>query len=283
MGRKYILVSHIQGSRVEEKINFGEKFTPVSRLIIQFCEKYSFKHAYKVCFPSNGAYEYFCNSPWKIIRREEFTKGNTLYNTLYAFPKSEQYLGVEKANDTLTFLSVGQLTIAKGMDKHPLLFEKILEKTNKKIRYIMVGKGKLEKEILKNLEGLKIKYDNFDYMYIEKCSYPQMQYLQDISDVYLMLHRISIFDLTTLEVMKKGKCIILSDVGGNPEFNKENNIILCDNYEQCANDFINCNLDKLSIKNKEVYNQYFSQEQFKINYLIIMKDLLNSEMQYNVE
>jgi hypothetical protein len=147
----------------------------------------------------------------------------------------------------------------------------------------MVGKSKLEKEILKKLEGLKIKYDNFDYMHIEKCSYPQMQYLQDISDVYLMLHRISIFDLTTLKVMKKGKCIILSDVGGNPEFNKENNIILCDNYEQCANDFINCNLDKLSIKNKEVYNQYFSQEQFKINYLIIMKDLLNSEMQYNVE
>ena len=34
-GKKYVLVSHIQGARIEEKINFGEKFTFVSRKIIQ--------------------------------------------------------------------------------------------------------------------------------------------------------------------------------------------------------------------------------------------------------
>ena len=44
-----------------------------------------------------------------------------------------------------------------------------------------------------------------------------------------MLHRISIFDLATLEMMNKSKCIILSNIGGNPEFNKDNNIITTNN------------------------------------------------------
>jgi len=51
----------------------------------------------------------------------------------------------------------------------------------------------------------------------------------------MMLQRISIFDLATLEVMNKEKAIVLSAVGGNIEFNKENNIILFNNdYELTA-------------------------------------------------
>lgn len=276
MGKKYVLVSHIQGPRVEEKLNFGEKFSTTSELIIKFCEKYAFKNAFMVCFPSNGAYEYFCNSKYKTIKKEEFSKGETLYNTLYAFPEPEPLAEIEKKDDVLTFLSVGTLTVAKGMDRHPMLLKKILESSDKKIRYIMVGQGVLEKEILEKLELLKREYSHFDYIHIKKCSYPQIQYLQDISDVYLMLHRISIFDLATLEVMRKSKCVILSDAGGNPEFNKENNIILCDDFKTCANDFINCDLSKLGTKNKSVYDKYFSNRNFIEQYKKIIENIYNS-------
>lgn len=89
----------------------------------------------------------------------------------------------------------------------------------------MVGKGPLEAAVKAELNRLSGLYDKFSYIHLKGCSYAEMQYLQNMADVYLMLHRISIFDLTTLEMMDKSKCVVLSDVGGNPEFNREDNII----------------------------------------------------------
>lgn len=267
LGKTYILISHIQGSRVEEKINFGEKFTDVSKWIIQYCETLAFKNAVAVCFPSEGAYKYFCQSKYKTIKNNEFKFGGVLYNTLYAYPKEEPVENLNKEKNKLTFLSVGQLTTAKGMDEHSIFFRNLLQKTNKNIRYIFVGKGPLENSIVANLDELKNKYSNFEYIHIKSCTYPQMQYLQNISDVYLMLHRISIFDLTTLEVMNKSKCVILSDVGGNPEFNKEDNVILVGkNYHTAIENFLSSNVEELGKKNKEVYDKYFSNEKFRENY-----------------
>lgn len=272
LGKTYILISHIQGSRVEEKMNFGEKFTDISKWIIQYSEKFAFKNAQAVYFPSQGAYEYFCKSKYKTIKNSEFKFGGVLYNTLYAYPKEEPVENLNKEKNKLTFLSVGQLTTAKGMDKHSIFFRNLLQKTSKQIRYIFVGRGPLEKQILEELNKLKTDYSNFEYEYIKSCSYPQMQYLQNISDAYLMLHRISIFDLTTLEVMNKSKCVILSDVGGNPEFNKEDNVILVGKiYHTAIEKFLSSNVEELGKKNKEVYDKYFSNEKFIEEYFKMLK------------
>ena len=77
----------------------------------------------------------------------------------------------------------------------------------------MVGKGPLEAAVKAELNRLSGLYDKFSYIHLKGCSYAEMQYLQNMADVYLMLHRISIFDLTTLEMMDKSKCVVLSDVG----------------------------------------------------------------------
>lgn len=275
LGKRYVLVSHIQGSRVEEKLNFGEKFTDISKLIIQFCENFAFKNAVAVCFPSEGAYKYFCNSKYKTIKNNEFNFGGVLYNTLYAYPEPATVENISRDESKLTFLSVGQLTTAKGMDKHTLFFDKLLQVTNKNIRYIFVGKGPLENSIIANLDKLKNKYLNFEYIHIKGCTYPQMQYLQNISDVYLMLHRISIFDLTTLELMNKSKCVILSEVGGNPEFNRDENIILVgENQKTAIETFLNSDIKLLGKNNKEVYDKYFSNDKFREAYYLIIKKLI---------
>ncbi len=271
--KKYVLVSHLQGSRVEEKKNFGEKFTKLSEKIIQYCEKKAFARAHCVCFPSHGAYEFFCNSKFKTIKPAEFRKGETLYNTLYAFPAPEKMEEVEKAGDCTTFLSIGRLTHAKGLDRHPQFFAHLLKNTRDKIRYVFVGTGILEKEIVQQLDQLKAQYSNFDYTHIPKCSYPQIQYLQDISDAYLMLHRISIFDLATLEVMNKGKAVILSNVGGNPEFNRNNNIILADSPEEAVDKFLAADIESLGRLNKETYETCFSNEVYKKAYVGVLEDL----------
>lgn len=123
----------------------------------------------------------------------------------------------------------------------------------------MVGKGPLEAAVKTELDRLSGLYDNFSYIHLKGCSYAEMQYLQNITDVYLMLHRISIFDLTTLEMMNKSKCVVLSDVGGNPEFNRDDNIILVknDDYEAGSSALLGSDIKMLGNKNKRVYENIF--------------------------
>lgn len=275
-GKKYVLVSHIQGARVEEKINFGEKFTFVSRKIIQASEKLAFAHALCVCFPSEGAYDYFADSRYKVIRSGQFKKGRVLYNTLYAIGNMLPVSGITQDESCTTFLSVGQLTKAKGLDRNPLFLEAFLKKTAGKVRYIMVGKGPLEAAVKAELNRLSGLYDKFSYIHLKGCSYAEMQYLQNMADVYLMLHRISIFDLTTLEMMDKSKCVVLSDVGGNPEFNREDNIILVknDDYEAGSSALLGSDIKMLGNKNKRVYEKYFSNRNFAESYGAVLEELL---------
>ena len=279
LGRKYILVYHLQGPRVEEKINFGEKFSKTTTEIIQKCEKIAFQKAFYVCFPSDGAYDYFCNSKYTKLQPSDFIKGPTLYNTLYVDPTEEKIETIEKDTQTLTFLSVGQLTVAKGLDRHAELFKHILEISNKKIRYIYVGRGPLKNKISKDLKDLQNTFPGrFVSIYIESCTYAQMQYLQTICDIYLMLQRISIFDLATLELMRKKKCIVLSYVGGNKDFSKLNNIIFYNNsYRETAQKILESNIQNLGERNQEVYVRFFSKEKFISSYTEVLNDLLSSK------
>ena len=225
LGKKYIMVSHIQGSRVEEKNNFGDKFSSITANIIKFAEKMAFKHAYKVFTPSYGAYKYFCNSKYKSINSNEFNYGGVIYNTLWAYPNEKKIDNFTVPDNYLTFLSIGQLTVAKGMDRVPKFLKTLLDNTNQNIFFIFIGWGPLKNEIISELDKLKASHKNFDYKYFESgLLNEEIAYLQNISAVYVMLHRISIFDLATLEMMNKSKAIVLSDAGGNPEFNLENNM-----------------------------------------------------------
>ena len=185
-------------------------------------------NAIYVCFPSIGAAEYFENSSFQCVDFNKYRRGPVLYNTLYANPQAEKIEGIEKDESKITILSVGQLTYAKGIDQCIDTVEELLKLSDKKVRWLIVGKGPLKNEILGKCNDLADNYNNFEYIHFEKCVYQQMLYLQDVSDVYMMRQRISIFDLTTLELMRKGKIIVLSNVGGNPEFNIDNNIILHD-------------------------------------------------------
>ena len=266
-GKRYVLVSHIQGARVEEKTNFGEIFTEYSAEIIKYCEKKAMENAELLCFPSYGAYIYLTESKYTTVDFKKVNLGPVLYNTLYVQPKGVEVPKIPEKKEFLTILSVGQLTTAKGMDRCITLIERILNLSNRKLRWICVGQGPLIGEIISRAVDLMKKNKNFIFSHVGGCSYVQMQYLQQISDVYMMLQRISIFDLATLEVMNKEKAIVLSSVGGNIEFNKENNIILFgDDYEATARKILEADLKALGQKNKKVYNKYFSNENFIHSY-----------------
>jgi hypothetical protein len=74
--------------------------------------------------------------------------------------------------------------------------------------------------------------------------------------------------------MEKGKCVVLSRVGGNVEFNKNDNIIFDDQFSEL--DVFNNNIivDK-GERNGVVYNEYFSNQEFIDSYHSVIDDLCN--------
>ena len=280
MGKNYIMFSHLQGARAEESKNFGYKFSKLSENIIKFCEATAMKNAYWVSFVSNGAYNYFCNSKFRGLDAKDFNKGPIVYNTLYVENEPEQYKDLKYDPNYLTILTSGSLTTAKGVDRTLELVEKICSKTDKKIRHIFIGEGVMQNFVEKRLSEISQKYPRFSYITVSRCSDGNMPYLQSICDVFIVLHRIAIFDLSTLEIMNKAKAIVLSDVGGNPEFNVEDNIIMWSeekqNYDEVADKILLSDLKQLGQNNKIIYEKYFGHEPYKKAYLELLSNFINS-------
>lgn len=275
LGKKFIYISHLQGPRVEEKINFNEYISIFEKNIIRFCEKYVFKKALYVCFPSNGASEYYFHSKYKSIDRKNARIGPVLYNTIYVSPQPVPIKEIIENKNILTFYSVGALTVAKGIDQLPLFFENFLTVYDKEVRWIIIGDGPLKETIQSKINEITKKFNNISVILKESCSYPEIRYISEISDIYLMFHRISIFDLATLEAMKSGKCIVLSNKGGNNDFDKDSNIIFHKgDLNQTVKNIINIDINIMKKKNLDVYNKYFSNKCFIDSYHNVIDDLL---------
>lgn len=264
LNKKYILVVHTQGTRVDEKLALGEKMSASEMKVIKKCEKQAIEKAVYTCFPSKGAEEIYFSSKHCLINKDNVSVGPCLYNTVYVEVTPEKVERVEYDENCLTFLSVGTLTSAKGQDNVCTFMRNFLRQYTGQVRWICVGKGPLCDNIIEMTNELSKEYVNFEYIYIPKLPFAQVQYLYSIADIYIMLHRISVFDLSTLEAMKNSCAIVLSKIGGNIEYNIEDNIIY-------AEDSIDCLFDKekvnsLKEKNKYIYNNYFSEKCFKKRY-----------------
>lgn len=290
LNKKYTLVHHLQGSRVEEKINFGEKFSFITKKIIQFCEKKAFQNAEYVSFPSKGANKVFLNSKHTKVKKHDFKLGPILYNTVYGDLTPRPFDNIKKNDKCTAFLSISSLTTAKGVDRNINFFEALLSKSKKNIRYFIVGNGPLYQTIINKLELLKKRYNHFSYISIKSCSYPEAIFLQSIADVYISLHRISIFDIATLEAMLHSNIIILSHTGGNIDFNKDDNIIMLhqEDYEGLVQSYLSANTRLLQYKNYQVFSKYFSQDNFiqsytKLIYMLLNLDVELSETQQNFD
>lgn len=259
MNRRYILVIHSQGSRLDEIDALGEYFSKVERNIINKMEDVAILNAKKVYFPALGAKEEFIKSKYKkqsILDKVKFADC-PLYNTLYYIPESEVYPSIKEDDSYISFISVGTVTSSKGQDR---TLDYLIKLANKnptlKIRWFCVGKGPLLSKVRDLYESSSP--DNLTVEFLEKVPYPKVQYLLKISDIYIMLHRKSVFDLATLEAMNNKCMLILSRQGGNFEFNVCNNVL----FDDQDFDFVIDNIRKLQDINKKTYEEYFSNKCF---------------------
>ena len=268
LNKEYSLVYHNQGPIVQELLNFGLQLSEGKRKQLANREKTAFIKAKTLHFPSQGAAEMYFNNSYASCLKREVNIGFPLYNTI-PIEKGEPIQGLSPDKSKLTFFSLGTLTDAKGQDLSIRFLKYYMnENPNENVRYIVVGKGPLEEELKEKAKELACKYPNFEYIYYPSLRHSEVMFVHEIADVYIMLHRISIFDFATLEAMSSHTAIVLSPIGGNLDFNKADNIIYVnENDEATAIKRINkeaCTL--LKELNYSVYREFFSEESFKKEY-----------------
>jgi len=272
-GARYSIIWHAQGDMVQEMTLWGMYLSEKEKELFYQIEKEAICGANTMYFPSNGAAEYFRSScPLDI----SFNIGHPLYNTINDFPIISAIEGITKEDDCITILSIGQMTLLKGMDRIPEFIRDLADYSGEKIRWICVANGVLKNSVYQSMEEICNHNCNIEFVGIDHViNHSEVFYLLSISDVYLMLHRVSIFDFSTLEAMYMGKTILLSNIPGNDEFNVNDNIMLVEppyNYDmvmECIKD-----KSKNAENNKMAYSKCFSTELFRSRYCNAMDDLL---------
>lgn len=273
LGKKYSLVYHNQGPIIQEQINFGGSIKEKTRKKISLKERLAFTKAISVHFPSYGASNMYFNNEFASCSQSDVNLGRPLYNTIPKENHRTEVDKIKKEKETITFFSLGTLTKAKGQDLSLELLDTYMKYQTKKVRYIVVGSGILQSLVLNKGKELAQKYTNFSFHYFERLDHSQVMYLHEITDFYVMNHRLSIFDFATLEAMSKSSAIILSNIGGNLDFNKDNNIIYVkENIEESAQEIINADIETLKRKNKIVFDKYFSNDAFINEYKQLIID-----------
>lgn len=276
MNKNYSMLYHNQGPIVEERLNLGEILKKSSIKKWEKQERIAFLSAKSIHFPSNGAAEMYFNSKYANCKIDEVNLYPPLYNIIpMVEPIKTSEVNLDYDDEYITLFSLGTLTKAKGQDQTISFLKEYAYLAEKPLRYILVGRGPMKEELLGQLKKLKEEVNSFNYFYFESLSHDSVMYLHKISDIYIMLHRISIFDFATLEAMSQRSAIILSKVGGNVDFDKNNNIIFAEDIYSGKILLKSIDLESLKERNFQVFVEYFSKEAFIKQYRILFNKLLN--------
>lgn len=190
------------------------------------------KHYKNWLFPSKGSIDGFINTCTDEMRQ---LAGQCTFHVAYNGYEQKQNIipdnDIEKKlsqieKDKIVFATTTHLNYAKGVERIPHLLATFKALTGMPIYWVLVGGGEMESvvevEIKKYLASedycwFKNRFDNQDNIFA----------LFERADFYIMMHRISIFDLATLQAMFNGCIPVLSNVGGNKEFcNYDNGILI---------------------------------------------------------
>lgn len=277
--KRTALVFHMQGSvynewRAFSGISSSSVQKVLNRIFVQSCHKIRY-----LCFPSNGALESLIESAPEL--KDEVLKCDIkiLYNgvncpciDLVELP--DEVKSIEESNN-LKFITVAALNSAKAVERIPQYLGK-LKKAGKRITWILVGNGimatEVEKRIIQNdLVNNTLWIKNF-------VSHDQVLKMMSKSDFYILFHKQSIFDLSTLEAMHYGCIPVLTPVGGNNEMIVDNNGFFVDDFsdiEELNAAIESGSISNLKDKNCTIQSKMFCEKAMLDRYKELCTELLS--------
>ena len=285
-GLKYCIVYHQQGGLLNEMTSAGGTPSEEDIKLINKVEKRTLEHAVSVYFPSMGAKQVLINTSETVAASDKIPfADHALYNTIPEVENRDNNNALLKQfgipdidkNASEIFFSCGDFNYDKGMERVPAFLTEYAKHSNKKVVWIGIGNAS-SREIFDKLNEEKDSWPFESYLFGKRTDHDTLLALMEFCDYYIMLHRNSIFDLATLEAMRAGARLILSPIGGNIEFNAENNVVFVEdeNYSGAIEEV--CRRDKKEWSESNIYafNMHFSKKKFEGNYKGALDHLLSS-------
>ena len=278
------LVYHQQGSLYCEWKNFNSyKLEGYRNYLNQYSDEV-YKTVKVLAFPSNGAKESLLESePFfeHTVNRREIV---VLYNGVskaeldHIQQSHELEEIVKKLSDFkgVKFATVAALNEAKGVERIPQYLAELKKKYS--LQWVLVGDGICAKPLSDELE--KYGLEN-DVIWNKKpMQHDEILKIFSLTDFYILFHRFSIFDYSTIEAMSYGNIPVLTPVGGNKEVIFNESGVFVEDFKD-VNTFVKLltenSIQELKQKNKEIQENEFSEETFLKRYQQMIETLNHGE------
>lgn len=285
LGLKYMLIYHQQGSIANEIASFGSNLSSFEKQLITDIETKVFNNATKVYFPSRGAQEVFLTTTDAKINLDRLS-ALPLYNTILVnehdvMDDNKQVMDIlQDIENHDIFISVGDYNYDKGLDRVPDVLARYREICNNNILWIATGNA-VSEEIVNIVKKKCSDYGIRNILIEKRIPHQLLMKVLKKANFYIMMHRKAIFDLASLEAMKFGKRIILSNCPANIELNIRENICIVDPENIDSFEFPErSRYAEWEQNNIRVFEEKFSANVFAINYSKAIKNLLIEQGMY---
>ncbi|WP_228067303.1 glycosyltransferase family 29 protein [Microbacterium paludicola] len=280
LGVPYVIVYHQQGSTLQEMRSIGRTPTAHEIAVTTRLEELICTGAERMYFPSRGARAAFEATADPALAAKVRYADEPLYNTLSAVdhqnPADDGRLIAEltkkldlpeKADDLDVFMSVGDWNGDKGLDRVPALLSAYVERTGRRVLWIAVGSAIDPARFVAAQEASR-RWPFASRLIGRRMTHDRLLALLGYSDIYVMMHRSSIFDLATLEAMRAGKGLVLTPIGGNPEVDLEDNVefVTDDSIAEAAAAIAGRDRTEWGERNRRVFEHHFSLDHFAERY-----------------
>lgn len=280
--KKVATAYHVQGTIASE----SARRAPELHAVYDAMQEELLERSKHWIFPSKGAADGLLQTGTERMRQAaQSCRFHTAYNGyeinehLSPDPEFAAQLENLPGADVL-LVSATYLYRNKGVERIPKVLAEFKRRTGLSIHWILVGSGEMESEVESNIhqylqEGeytwFKRRFKNQDNIFA----------LFSKADFYIMMHYVSVFDLSTLQAMSYGCVPFLSNVGGNLELCGFENGILADmeSGEIGLSDFMTDGawapkrLVEKKEQNRRLLVERFNNRSFLEGYLNVLKQL----------
>lgn len=276
-----VLVYHQQGTLYREWEFFtGEKDANKKKVDDELLVS-TFLNMKYLAFPSKGAIDSLVDDDKRIYEAVNQSHIRILYNG-FDNPGNLNSSGeiatkivelINKAN-VMTFITVAALNEAKGVERIPQFLGEYKKKYGNFL-WIVIGSGIKGEELEINIEQYGIAENTIwvkDWMH-----HDDILSLFQYTDFYILAHRASIFDFSTIEAMSYGNIPLLTPVGGNKEVIIDNNGIFLNDLSTVKDleAFLNAfDLKEVMQKNIKIAKTFFSEDAFLNSYVRLINEMV---------
>ena len=278
--KKTVMVYHAQGSLYNEWSAYTGLSSKVMKNYFFSLFRDTVSKLKVLAFPSKGAEESLVLSEPELEDVISTVDREYLYNGIdcpdVTITKKDKWISDLQKSEGYLFATVAVLNTAKSVERIPIYLG-TLKKHGVNFKWILVGNGVQAEAVERSIRDNNLE----DCIIWKKEGLPHEDILKlfSVTDFYILLHKYSIFDLSTLEAMHYGNIPVLTPVGGNKEVIIRNNGVFVSEFDNTKEleEIMKTDICQIKRTNMEIQKENFDEKSFISRYLEIYKRLTTAK------